>query len=208
MLLNDRRIRDLCVHRDGTLREDTLLSPFDSKQVTVVGPKPSMGNTIKAISSGLSSVGYDIRIDHTIKMFSPTPLVVPGGAVIDPKNFNEALMREFFVADHFDIPPHGYVLANSSEFFRMPATVAGICLTKSTYARCGLLCNTTPLEPGWEGYLTLELANLTDLPLRVYAGEGIAQVMFFEVEQPSVTYADRNGKYQGQARTPVTPRLK
>lgn len=196
MLLNDKQITRLCLFPE--VPGMGMITPFSLNQVT------EAQNGGKAISSGLSSVGYDICLDSTIKMFRPTL----SSTVIDPKNFKEAqLLEEYEVkGGWFDLPPHGYVLGASVERFNMPDTVSAICLTKSTYARCGLLLNTTPLEPGWTGYLTLEIANLTDLAIRVYVGEGIAQVLFFKHERPETTYGDRKGKYMDQAAGPVTPK--
>lgn len=193
-LLNDRQIKDRCWGVDVP-----MVDPFVHGQVTHARGQ-------KLISSGLSSVGYDIQLSSKIKMYQQ--FYRHEKCVIDPANFHSELLRDFEVEDHFEIPPHGYVLGVSKEKFNMPENVAGLCLTKSTYARAGLLCNTTPLEPGWVGYLTLELANLTPLPLRVYVNQGIAQVLFFQVDRPSVTYADRSGKYQNQPDVPVSPRMK
>jgi dCTP deaminase len=126
------------------------------------------------------------------------------GSQIDPKAFDskEALSRRITERDEtgtfYTLQPHAYALGVSVETFDIPRHVLGICYCKSTYARCGLMVNTTPFEPGWRGQLVIELANLTDLPMKVYANEGIAQVVFFEGDQPSVTYADRSGKYQDQ----------
>lgn len=196
MLLNDKQIENLCLwnKHNGV----GMITPFNMKQVTTAQ------NGGRAVSSGLSSVGYDIRLGSKIKMFRQTL----SSTVIDPKNFKEAVLLKEYNVDGgcFDLPPHGYILGVSMERFHMPDTVAAICLTKSTYARCGLLLNTTPLEPGWTGYLTLEIANLTDLPIRVYTGEGIAQVLFFKHRRPSVTYGDRDGKYMNQEASPVAPR--
>lgn len=173
----------------------------------------SEGNfyTRKVISSGLSSVGYDIRLAPVIRRFKTPGEAVETGShsSIDPLNFDMETLVSSQVADHFFIPPNGYVLGVSNERFCLPDDVAGICLTKSTYARCGLLCNTTPLEPGWQGYLTLELANLTPLPLKVYVNQGIAQVLFFRTSsRPRTTYSDRKGKYMDQPPVPVGPRVK
>ena len=211
MLLNDKEIMDRCLWKSLVPPPTTwgpMIAPFNMVQVT------QAQNGGRAISSGLSSVGYDIRLGSKIKMFRPTLY----STVVDPKNFKEAqLLEEYDVRGGgyemsgaafgaFDLPPHGYVLGVSMERFHMPDDVAAICLTKSTYARCGILLNTTPLEPGWTGYLTLEIANLTDLAIRVYTGEGIAQVMFFKHNRPDVTYGDRNGKYMDQEASPMAPR--
>ncbi len=191
MLLADFQIEALCQI------EPPMLAPFTKNQVT----KYTGGSPL--ISFGLSSVGYDIRLAPTIKLFRATV----NQTIIDPKNFSKSLMTEYVVdgRGYFEIPPQGYVLGVSVERFEMPQDVAAICLTKSTYARCGLLCNTTPIEPGWTGFLTLELANLTQMPIRVYTGEGIAQVLFFKHDRPNVSYSDRKGKYMDQKAVPVEP---
>lgn len=195
-LLNDKQIHELC------MAGNPLISPFTSSQVT-----KSKVNT-RTVSSGLSSVGYDIRIDRTIRTFRNPDFFK--GEYIDPKNFNDDLLTTQVVPDEkdfFTLPAHGYCLANSMEEFDLPATVAALCVTKSTYARSGVLVNVTPLEPGWKGYLTLEIANLTGIPVKIYVGEGIAQILFFEVQEPNVSYSARKGKYQNQSREPVSPRM-
>lgn len=153
------------------------------------------------ISYGLSSYGYDIRIADEFKIFTNVH-----SAVVDPKHFNP----QSFV-DHTGevciIPPNSFVLARTVEYFRIPRDVLTICVGKSTYARCGLIVNVTPFEPEWEGYVTLEISNTTPLPARVYANEGIAQVLFFRAETMcEVSYADRKGKYQAQQHIEL-PRL-
>lgn len=215
MLLNDRQITELCHGPNG------MIYPFNARQVTtipsgaVAGTTPTVKSLAKAISSGLSSVGYDITIGPKIKFFRPQTYFEGKRLVIDPKNFDPDLLMEHTVVDtvapnnYFEIPAHGYCLANTPEYFRMPEDVAAICLTKSTYARCGLIVNVTPLEPDWDGHLTLELANVTELPIKVYVNEGIAQLLFFRLgSRPAVTYRDRGGKYQGQGPEPVIPRMK
>ncbi len=145
------------------------------------------------ISYGLSSMGYDIRITDEYKIFTNVKQ-----AIVDPKQFNPDSFIDFRGATCV-IPPNSFALARSVEYFRMPKTVLGICLGKSSYARCGIVVNITPLEPGWEGHLTIEISNTTPLPARVYSFEGIAQVLFLEAgTAPDVTYADRKGKYQSQ----------
>ena len=145
------------------------------------------------ISYGLSSMGYDIRITDEYKIFTNVKQ-----AVVDPKQFNPDSFIDF-KGPACVIPPNSFALARSVEYFRMPKTVLGICLGKSSYARCGIVVNITPLEPGWEGHLTIEISNTTPLPARIYSFEGIAQVLFFEAGSlPEVSYADRKGKYQGQ----------
>ena len=145
------------------------------------------------ISYGLSSMGYDIRVTDEFKVFTNLRQ-----AVVDPKQFNPDSFIDF-KGEVCNIPPNSFALARSVEYFRMPRSVLGLCLGKSSYARCGIVVNITPLEPGWEGHLTIEISNTTPLPARIYSFEGIAQVLFFEAGSlPEVSYADRKGKYQGQ----------
>lgn len=153
------------------------------------------------ISYGLSSYGYDLRITDEFKIFTNVY-----SAVVDPKNFSSSSFVDI-KTDVAIIPPNSFALARSVEYFRIPRKVLCVCLGKSTYARTGIVVNVTPFEPGWEGHVTIEISNTTPLPAKIYANEGIAQVLFFEAdEECEVSYADRNGKYQGQ--TGVTlPRL-
>lgn len=145
------------------------------------------------ISYGLSSYGYDIRVTDEFKIFTNVH-----SAVVDPKHFDPKSFVDF-KGDICVIPPNSFVLAQTVEYFRIPRDVITICLGKSTYARCGLIVNVTPFEPEWRGYVTLEISNTTPLPARVYANEGIAQVLFLESDEVcEVSYADRKGKYQGQ----------
>jgi dCTP deaminase len=145
------------------------------------------------ISYGLSSYGYDIRVSHNFKIFTNVH-----SAVVDPKHFNPNSFVDF-EGEVCVIPPNSFVLAQTVEYFRIPRNVLTVCVGKSTYARCGLIVNVTPFEPEWEGFVTLEISNTTPLPARVYANEGIAQVLFFEAdEECEVSYADRKGKYQKQ----------
>jgi dCTP deaminase len=145
------------------------------------------------VSYGLSSYGYDVRVSREFKVFTNVYY-----AVVDPKEF----APESFVdveADVCVIPPNSFVLARTLEYFRIPDDVLTVCVGKSTYARCGIIVNVTPFEPGWEGTATLEISNTTPLPARVYAGEGIAQVLFLmAADRCETTYAERQGKYQGQ----------
>ncbi len=145
------------------------------------------------ISYGVSSYGYDMRVSDEFKVFTNV-----FSAIVDPKNFSP----ESFVdikSDICIIPPNSFALARSVEYFRIPRSVLTVCVGKSTYARCGLIINVTPFEPEWEGYVTLEISNTTPLPAKVYANEGIAQVLFFEGDEVCDTsYADKKGKYQGQ----------
>jgi dCTP deaminase len=150
------------------------------------------------ISYGISSYGYDMRVSNSFKVFTNVY-----SAVVDPKNFSPQSFIDI-EADICTIPPNSFALARSIEYFRIPREVLCICLGKSTYARAGIVVNVTPFEPQWEGHVTIEISNTTPLPARIYANEGIAQVLFFEADEPCETsYADRKGKYQGQ--TGVTP---
>ena len=176
MILNDRQIRELCE------REPPMIAPFVPRQEG----KPSYG---------LGSFGYDIRLGCKF-------LVPLGGinAVLDPLNFPKAHFREVIEHKHFDLAPHSQVLAESVEWFNIPEDVLALCWGKSTYARCGLLVNLTPAEPGWKGKLTLELANLSPLPIRLYVGQGIAQIVFFRGDRPERVYSEKEagGVYQNQ----------
>ena len=145
------------------------------------------------ISYGLSSYGYDARVGNDFKIFTNVD-----SAVVDPKNFAENSFVDR-TTDVCIIPPNSFALARTVEYFRIPRDVLTVCVGKSTYARCGLIVNVTPFEPEWEGYVTLEISNTTPLPARVYANEGIAQVLFFQGDEPcEVSYADKKGKYQKQ----------
>ena len=153
------------------------------------------------ISYGVSSYGYDIRIADEFKIFTNVY-----NTVVDPKQFDPRSMVDF-KGEECIIPPNSFVLARTIEYFRIPRKVLTICLGKSSYARCGLIVNVTPFEPEWEGFVTLEISNTTPLPAKVYANEGIAQVLFFEAdEECEISYADKKGKYQGQ-QTIVLPKL-
>jgi dCTP deaminase len=162
--------------------EHQMIEPFHADQV-------KDGN----ISYGLSSYGYDIRVSPEFKVFTNVHNVI-----VDPKNFDDRSFVDVN-ADECIIPPNSFALARTEEYFRIPRDVLVVCLGKSTYARCGIIVNVTPLEPTWEGYLTLEISNTTPLPAKIYAREGIAQLLFFEGDQePMVAYADRKGKYMNQ----------
>ncbi len=159
-----------------------MISPFSEKQMKE-----------GCISYGLSSYGYDLRVADEFKIFTNV-----NSAVIDPKNFDE---RSFVTvqASSVIIPPNSFALARSVEYFRIPRDVLTICVGKSTYARCGIIVNVTPFEPEWEGFVTLEISNTTPLPAKVYANEGLCQILFFQSDEfCEVSYADRKGKYQGQ----------
>ena len=176
----------MSIQSDRWIREEALqrrmIEPFSETQV-------SSGN----ISYGLSSFGYDLRVSDEFKIFTNV-----NSAIIDPKAFDE---RSFVSvqAGSVIVPPNSFALARSVEYFRIPRDVLAICVGKSTYARCGIIVNVTPLEPEWEGFVTLEISNTTPLPARIYAHEGLCQILFFRAEEPCQTsYADRKGKYQGQ----------
>ncbi|HKX31996.1 MAG TPA: dCTP deaminase [Blastocatellia bacterium] len=183
-------------------REYGLITPFAEHLIREV-------KDCRIISAGLSSYGYDLRLaPDGFRVFSPI-----ASAEIDPKNFDERSLTEAPLrtagdgSQYWLLPPHSYALGVTLETFNMPRNVIGFCLGKSTYARCGLIVNATPLEPGWRGRLVLEFSNSADLPIRIYANEGIAQVTFFESDEECATsYADRGGKYQDQAGL-VTARL-
>ncbi len=162
--------------------EHRMIEPFSEKQV-------SKG----VISFGLSSYGYDIRIADEFKIFTNI-----NTAIVDPKEFDTKSFVDF-KGSVCIIPPNSFALGRSVEYFRVPRNIMTICVGKSTYARCGIITNVTPLEPEWEGYITLEVSNTTPLPARIYANEGIAQILFFESDELcEVSYGDRKGKYQGQ----------
>ncbi len=146
------------------------------------------------ISYGLSSYGYDIRVSNEFNVFTNVY-----SAIVDPKNFDGNSMVSVISDNPILIPPNSFALARTIEYFRIPRGVLTICLGKSTLARCGIIVNVTPFEPEWEGYVTLEISNTTPLPARIYPNEGIAQVLFFEGDEPcEISYADKKGKYQKQ----------
>lgn len=152
------------------------------------------------ISYGLSSYGYDARLGRKFRIATRREAwEIPAGEawVIDPKNFDDRVFRDY-EGDTCLIPPNSFALAHTIEYFDMPRDVLAVCVGKSTYARCGVIVNVTPLEPGWCGEVTMEISNTTPRPVRLYAGEGICQFLFFHGAAPAATYADRSGKYQGQ----------
>ena len=166
--------------------EQAMIEPFEAGQVRTEG-----GNRL--ISYGTSSYGYDVRCSSHFKVFTNI-----NSAPVDPKNFEEGSFVDIH-ADVCVIPPNSFALASTVEYFRIPRNVLTICLGKSTYARCGIIVNVTPLEPEWEGHVTLEFSNTTTLPAKIYANEGVAQMLFFESDEVcEVSYKDRGGKYQGQ----------
>ncbi len=172
-------------------REHGMIEPFEEGQVRE-----------GVISYGLSSYGYDIRVADEFKVFTNVHSVV-----VDPKNFDPRSFVDIQGEGHCIIPPNSFALARTLEHFIIPRDVLVICLGKSTYARTGVVVNVTPLEPEWRGYLTLEISNTTPLPAKIYANEGIAQLIFFQSDEPpSVTYAQRGGKYLDQ-RGVTPPRL-
>ncbi len=187
-----------------TVKSDRWISRMAEEQQLIQPFSPTLVREVdgrRIISAGASSYGYDMRLaDDGFRVFSPIH-----GREIDPKKFDEESLVEPPLrtaedgSKYYLMPPRSYALGVTVETFRMPRTVTGICLGKSTYARAGLLVNTTPLEAGWTGRLVIELGNIADLPIRVYVNEGIGQVLFFESDEDcSVSYEDRGGKYQGQ----------
>lgn len=170
--------------------EHKMIDPFVEGQV-------SKG----VISYGLSSYGYDIRVTDEFKVFTNVH-----NSLVDPKNFDDKSFVEI-KADECIIPPNSFALARTMEYFRIPRSTLTICLGKSTYARCGIIVNVTPFEPEWEGHVTLEISNTTPIPAKIYANEGIAQVLFFEGDEVcEISYADKKGKYQKQVGI-TTPRI-
>ncbi|MES2205027.1 MAG: dCTP deaminase [Pseudomonadota bacterium] len=167
-------------------QEQGMIEPFSPSQVREVNGK-------KIVSYGVSSYGYDVRCAPEFKVFTNI-----NSAIVDPKNFT----NDSFVDVNSDvciIPPNSFALARTVEYFRIPRDVLVVCLGKSTYARCGIIVNVTPLEPEWEGQVTLEFSNTTNLPAKIYANEGVAQMLFLLGNEPcAVSYKDRGGKYQGQ----------
>jgi dCTP deaminase len=171
----DRWIKKMAV-------EHGMIDPFEDRQVRQ-----------GVISYGLSSYGYDIRVANEFKVFTNI-----NNTVVDPKNFDARSFVDL-TTDVCIIPPNSFALARTIEYFRIPRDVLTVCVGKSTYARCGLIVNVTPFEPEWEGFVTLEISNTTPLPAKIYANEGIAQVLFFQSDEVcEVSYADKKGKYQAQ----------
>ena len=167
-----------------------MIEPFSERQVRE-----------GVISYGVSSYGYDVRVSDEFKIFTNVYT-----ATVDPKNFDPRSFVDW-CGETCIVPPNSFALARSVEYFRIPRNVLTICVGKSTYARCGIIVNVTPFEPEWEGHVTLEISNTTPLPAKIYANEGIAQVLFFESDEPpEISYADRGGKYQAQ-RGVTLPRL-
>ncbi len=175
MIKSDKWIRRMA-------KDSGMISPFEEKQVR-----------LGSISYGVSSYGYDIRIANEFKIFTNI-----NNTIVDPKAFDTKSFVDF-KGDICVIPPNSFALGKSVEYFKIPRNVMTICVGKSTYARCGIITNVTPFEPEWEGFVTLEISNTTPLPAKIYANEGIAQVLFFESDEVcEISYADKKGKYQSQ----------
>ncbi len=176
---SDRWIREMA-------EQHGMIEPFEANQIRV-------NDDSRVISYGTSSYGYDVRCADEFKIFTNI-----NSAIVDPKGFDESSFVDL-KADECVIPPNSFVLASTVEYFQIPRSVLTVCLGKSTYARCGIIINVTPLEPEWEGHVTIEISNSTPLPAKIYAHEGIAQMLFFESDEICATsYKDRSGKYQGQ----------
>ncbi|EXJ10221.1 MULTISPECIES: dCTP deaminase [Nitrincola] len=183
---SDRWIRKMAM-------EHGMIDPFEPNQVRRANDQP-------IVSYGTSSYGYDVRCADEFKIFTNI-----NSSIVDPKNFDDRSFVDV-KSDVCIIPPNSFALARTVEYFRIPRDVLTICLGKSTYARCGIIVNVTPLEPEWEGHVTLEFSNTTPLPARIYAHEGVAQMLFLGADEVCETsYRDRNGKYQGQTGV-VVPR--
>ena len=170
-------------------QQHSMIDPFVPGQV-------KMADGQRIVSYGTSSYGYDIRCADEFKVFTNLNSII-----VDPKNFDENSFVDVSGKGYCIIPPNSFALARTVEYFRIPRNVLTVCLGKSTYARCGIIVNVTPFEPEWEGYVTLEFSNTTPLPAKIYANEGVAQVLFFEADEDDIcetSYRDRAGKYQGQ----------
>lgn len=193
MLLNDNQIR----HRATAYG---MIEPFEPGQVKerrfdLHRYDDNQSGVEKIISYGTSSYGYDVRAADEWRVFSN----VNNSGIVDPKNFNESNYVEVSGKGSIIIPPNSFVLGRTVEYFRIPRDVLVVALGKSTYARCGIIVNVTPLEPEWEGHVTLEFSNTTPLPAKIYANEGVAQFLFLHnTNECAESYRDRNGKYQGQ----------
>jgi dCTP deaminase len=182
----------LADHEIIKLAEAGMIDPLIHNQVKSM-QKPGQANPEKVISFGTSSYGYDVRCANEFKIFTNI-----NSAIVDPKNFDDNSFVNF-TGDVCIIPPNSFALARTVEYFKIPRDILTICLGKSTYARCGIIVNVTPLEPEWEGHVTLEFSNTTPLPAKIYANEGVAQMIFMKAENVCDTsYHDRSGKYQKQ----------
>ncbi len=172
--------------------KNDMISPFASEQVKEM--ELPQGALRRLISFGVSSYGYDMRLGNSFRVMKPESRIE-----IDPKNIKPGLFQTVRADDYIILPPHGLVLAQTIEYFKIPRDILTICYGKSTYARCGVFINVTPFEPEWEGHPTISISNLTPLPVRLYAGEGIAQLVFLQSDDVcAVSYRDKNGKYQAQ----------
>lgn len=181
-IMPDHWIRDMALNHK-------MIEPFEAEQIK----RSEDGERL--ISYGTSSYGYDVRCGRDFKVFTNI-----NSAIVDPKNFDPEGFHDVRDVDSCLIPPNSFALASTIETFQIPADVLAICVGKSTYARCGIIVNVTPLEPEWAGQVTLEFSNTTTLPARIYAGEGVAQLLFFRSDEPcETTYKDRDGKYQNQS---------
>ncbi|MFO0970037.1 MAG: dCTP deaminase [Gemmataceae bacterium] len=170
-----------------------LLADWQIRKLVKIHPFAEEAKREGAVSYGLSSYGYDVRVGRSFKVFTNVY-----GAIIDPKQFDKSAFVDI-EADHCIIPPNSFALAETVEYFEIPRDVLATCLGKSTYARCGIIVNVTPLEPEWRGKITIEISNTTPLPAKIYANEGIAQILFFKADQVcEKSYADKKGKYQDQ----------
>lgn len=192
-ILNDLQIQELCQAKtDGDSWLPAMIEPFTPHQVKTAGET-------KILSYGLSSFGYDVRLDEDFTIFHNA-----NSLIIDPKRFDKRCMvkPELLVDDdgsrYIIVPPNSYVLGHTVEYFRIPRDIVVVAVGKSTLARTGAIVNVTPIEPGFEGNVVIEISNATPLPMKIYANEGVAQFLFFEGEPCNVSYADRGGKYQGQ----------
>jgi len=192
MILNDRQITELCMPQEFVLENwEGMINPFIPSKVREEMAMPGVNNR-KVISYGCSHFGYDIRLSKKdFRIFS----FKQGYTLVDPKSKGEYFVSVFDNCDEVLIPPHSYALGVSLEKFNIPDDIIGICVGKSTYARCGVIVNLTPLEPGWRGHLTIEISNANPLPVVIYLGEGIAQIIFFKGEKPNQLY---EGHYQDQ----------
>ena len=179
----------MSIKSDKWIKENSkngMIQPFVEEQV-------SKNENGKVISYGLSSYGYDVRCANEFKLFTNI-----NSSIVDPKSFDPNLFVDI-KGDYCLIPPNSFMLSRTVEYFKIPRDVLTICLGKSTYARCGIIVNVTPLEPEWEGHVTLEFSNTTNLPAKIYAGEGVAQMLFFQSDEVcEMSYNDRDGKYQKQ----------
>ena len=184
----------------GGIKSDQWIRAMAKKGMIEPYAEEQVGQGI--ISYGVSSYGYDLRVADEFKIFTNI-----NATIVDPKNFDSRSFVDF-KGDVCIVPPNSFALARTVEYFRIPRNVLTLCVGKSTYARCGIIVNVTPFEPEWEGFVTLEISNTTPLPAKIYANEGLAQVLFFEGDEVcEKSYGDRKGKYQGQAAEVTLPRI-